>query len=45
MLPFGNIRPERVKHIEFFDENKFEEKFEELINEINAIEAGLGMRT
>ncbi|CAF3885218.1 unnamed protein product, partial [Adineta steineri] len=34
-----------LKHIEFFDENKFEEKFEELINEINAIEAGLGMRT
>ncbi|CAF1471326.1 unnamed protein product [Adineta steineri] len=34
-----------LKHIEFFDENKFEEKFEELINEINTIEAGLGMRT
>jgi hypothetical protein len=34
-----------LKHVEFFYEDKFNEKFEELISEINAIEAGLGMRS
>lgn len=33
-----------LKHIEFFYEDKFDEKFEELIGEINAIEVGLGIR-
>ena len=33
-----------LKCIEFFNEDKFDEKFEELIRAINAIEARLGMR-
>ncbi|CAF1099302.1 unnamed protein product [Rotaria sp. Silwood1] len=34
-----------LKHIELFDEDKFDEKFEELIDEINAIEIGLGIKS
>jgi CRISPR/Cas system CSM-associated protein Csm4 (group 5 of RAMP superfamily) len=33
-----------LKHIEFFDEDKFEENFEELTSEINAIEAESNIR-
>ena len=29
-----------LKHIEFFDEDKFDESFDELTSEINAIRAG-----
>ena len=34
-----------LKHTEFFYEEQFDDNFETLINEINAIEVGLGMRT
>ncbi len=34
-----------LKHIEFFDDNKFDESFEELTSQINAIEAGSDMRS
>ncbi|CAF1603020.1 unnamed protein product [Rotaria sp. Silwood1] len=34
-----------LKHIKLFDEDKFDENFEELIDEINAIEIGLGMKS
>ncbi len=34
-----------LKHIEFFDEEKFDESFEELISEIDAIQAGSETRS
>ncbi|CAF1501347.1 unnamed protein product [Rotaria sordida] len=34
-----------LKHIEFFNEDKFDESLEQLINEINCIERKLGMRS
>jgi hypothetical protein len=38
----GIIKADR-KHITFFYEDKFDENFDELIGEIDAIEAGLGI--
>jgi hypothetical protein len=34
-----------LKHIEFFDEDKFDESFVELTSQIDAIEAGSNMRS
>jgi len=42
--PLGRTRVKSdLKHIEFFDENKFEENFVELITVINAAEVELDL--